>query len=59
MISLNRIKEAHKKILPYINYTPLMSSDFLSQNRKVKLKSTGSFISSGNEKNSFISRPFL
>ncbi len=48
MISLNRIKEAHKKILPYINYTPLINSDFLSQNRKVKLKleslqKTGSF----------------
>ena len=48
MISLDRIKEAHKKILPYINYTPLINSDFLSQNRKVKLKleslqKTGSF----------------
>ena len=48
MISLDRIKEAHNKILPYINYTPLIYSDFLSQNRKVKLKleslqKTGSF----------------
>ena len=48
MISLDRIKTAHKKILPYINYTPLIYSDFLSQNRKVKLKleslqKTGSF----------------
>ena len=48
MISLDRIKEAHNKILPYINYTPLIYSDFLSQNRNVKLKleslqKTGSF----------------
>ena len=48
MISLDRIKTAHKKILPYINYTPLIYSEFLSQNRKVKLKleslqKTGSF----------------
>ena len=48
MISLDRIKEAHKKIIPYINHTPLIHSDFLSQNRNVRLKleslqKTGSF----------------
>ena len=48
MISLDKIKEAHKKISPYINYTPLIYSDFLSKNRTVKLKleslqKTGSF----------------
>ncbi len=48
MISLNKIIESHKKILPYINYTPLIHSDFLSLNRTVKLKleslqKTGSF----------------
>ena len=48
MISLDKIKEAHKKILPYINYTPLIYSDYLSKNRTVKLKleslqKTGSF----------------
>ena len=48
MISLDKIKEAHKKIAPYINYTPLVNSEFLSQNRTVKLKlesfqKTGSF----------------
>ena len=48
MISLDKIKEAHKKIAPYINATPLMYSDFLSQNKTVKLKLeslqiTGSF----------------
>ena len=48
MISLNRIIEAHKKIAPHVNYTPLVYSDFLSQNRTVKLKLeslqiTGSF----------------
>ena len=48
MISLDRIIEAHKKIAPYVNYTPLVYSDFLSQNRTVKLKLesfqiTGSF----------------
>jgi len=48
MISLDQIKEAHKKISPHINYTPLIYSDFLSKNRTVKLKleslqKTGSF----------------
>ena len=48
MISLDKIKEAHKKISPHINYTPLIYSDFLSKNRTVKLKleslqKTGSF----------------
>jgi len=48
MISLDKIKEAHKKIAPYVNATPLMYSDFLSQNKTVKLKLeslqiTGSF----------------
>ena len=48
MISLDRIIEAHKKIAPHVNYTPLVYSDFLSQNRTVKLKLeslqiTGSF----------------
>ena len=48
MISLDRILESHKKILPYINHTPLVTSDLLSQNRTVKLKleslqKTGSF----------------
>ena len=38
MISLDRILESHKKISPYINYTPLIYSDFLSKNRIVKLK---------------------
>ena len=38
MISLDQIKEAHKKISPHINYTPLIYSDFLSKNRTVKLK---------------------
>ena len=48
MISLDKIREAHKKISPYINYTPLIHSDFLSKKRNVKLKleslqKTGSF----------------
>ncbi len=48
MISLDKIKEAHKKIASYVNYTPLIHSDFLSQKRTVKLKleslqKTGSF----------------
>ena len=48
MISLDKIKEAHKKIAPYVNATPLMYSDFLSLNKTVKLKLeslqiTGSF----------------
>ena len=48
MISLDKIKEAQKKISPHINCTPLIHSDFLSQSRTVKLKleslqKTGSF----------------
>ena len=48
MITLQKIKEAHKKILPYINYTPLINSQYLSKNFSVKLKLenfqiTGSF----------------
>ena len=48
MISLDKIKEAHKKIAPYVNSTPLIYSNFLSQNKTVKLKLeslqiTGSF----------------
>ena len=48
MITLQQIKDAHKKILPYVNYTPLIHSNFLSKNTRVKLKLenfqiTGSF----------------
>ena len=48
MISLDRILKSHKKISPYINHTPLVTSDLLSHNRTVKLKleslqKTGSF----------------
>jgi len=48
MITIDRILEAHKKIGPYINYTPLIYSDILSKKRTVKLKleslqKTGSF----------------
>ena len=48
MISLDKIKQAHKEIAPYINLTPLIYSDFLSKHRTVKLKleslqKTGSF----------------
>ena len=48
MINLNQIKEAHKNISPYINYTPLLHSAYLSKDRKVYLKLeslqiTGSF----------------
>ena len=48
MISLDRILESHKKILPFVNHTPLITSDLLSKNRTVKLKleslqKTGSF----------------
>ena len=48
MISLDKIKEAHQNIAPYVNHTPLVFSDFLSKNRTVKLKLeslqiTGSF----------------
>ena len=38
MISLDKIKQAHKSIAPYINRTPLILSNHLSQNRIVKLK---------------------
>ena len=48
MIKLQQIKDAHKKILPYVNYTPLIHSHFLSKQSSVKLKLenfqiTGSF----------------
>ena len=48
MITLQKIQEAHKRIAPYINYTPLIHSKYLSNNSKVKLKLeslqiTGSF----------------
>ena len=48
MITLQKIQDAHKKILPYVNYTPLIHSNFLSKNSTVKLKLenfqiTGSF----------------
>ena len=48
MISLDRIIESHKKISPFVNHTPLISSELLSKNRTVKLKleslqKTGSF----------------
>ena len=48
MITLQQIQDAHKKILPYVNYTPLVHSKYLSKNSKVKLKLenfqiTGSF----------------
>ena len=38
MITLQQIQDAHKKILPYVNYTPLINSNFLSKNTTVKLK---------------------
>ena len=48
MITLQQIKDAHKRILPYVNYTPLVHSQHLSKNSNVKLKLenfqiTGSF----------------
>jgi Threonine dehydratase len=48
LITLQQIQDAHKKILPYVNYTPLVNSQYLSKNSKVKLKLenfqiTGSF----------------
>jgi Threonine dehydratase len=48
LITIEQIQEAHKKILPYVNYTPLIDSQYLSKNSKVKLKLenfqiTGSF----------------
>ena len=48
MITLQQIQDAHKRILPYVNYTPLVHSQHLSKNSNVKLKLenfqiTGSF----------------
>ena len=48
MITLQKIQEAHKRIAPFVNYTPLIHSKYLSNNFKVKLKLeslqiTGSF----------------
>ena len=48
MVNLNQIREAHKKISPYINNTPLLHSSYLSEDRNVYLKLeslqiTGSF----------------
>ncbi len=48
MITLHKIQEAQKRIAPFINYTPLVFSKYLSNNSKVKLKLeslqiTGSF----------------
>ena len=48
MITLEKIKDAHKKILQYVNYTPLVHSEYLSNYSNVKLKLenfqiTGSF----------------
>ena len=48
MITLEKIKDAHKKILPFVNYTPLIHSEYLSNYSNVKLKLenfqiTGSF----------------
>ena len=48
MITLEKIKDAHKKILPFVNYTPLVHSEYLSNYSNVKLKLenfqiTGSF----------------
>ena len=48
MITLQKIQEAHKRIAPYINYTPLIHSKHLSNSSTVKLKLeslqiTGSF----------------
>jgi threonine dehydratase len=48
MINLEHIKEAHKNIAPYVNYTPLLHSSYLSIDKNVYLKLeslqiTGSF----------------
>ena len=48
MVNLDQIREAHKRISPYINNTPLLHSTYLSQNKNVYLKLeslqiTGSF----------------
>ena len=48
MVNLNQIREAHTKISPYVNNTPLLYSSYLSENKNVYLKLeslqiTGSF----------------
>ena len=48
MVNLEQIREAHKKISPYINNTPLLHSGYLSVDKNVYLKLeslqiTGSF----------------
>ena len=48
MINLEQIKEAHKNISPYVKYTPLLHSNYLSKGKNVYLKLeslqiTGSF----------------
>ena len=48
MITLQKIQEAHKRTAPFVNYTPLIHSKYLSNNSEVKLKLeslqiTGSF----------------
>lgn len=48
MVNLDQIREAHKRISPYINSTPLLHSSYLSENKNVYLKLeslqiTGSF----------------
>ena len=48
MVNLDQIREAHKKISPYINNTPLLHSSYLSEDKNVYLKLeslqvTGSF----------------
>ncbi|MDC1296669.1 pyridoxal-phosphate dependent enzyme [Alphaproteobacteria bacterium] len=48
MVNLEQIIEAHKNISPYINYTPLLRSSYLSRDKNVYLKLeslqiTGSF----------------
>jgi len=48
LITLQKIQEAHKRIAPFVNYTPLIHSKYLSNNSEVKLKLeslqiTGSF----------------
>ena len=48
MVNIDQIREAHKKISPYIKNTPLLHSAYLSENKNVYLKLeslqiTGSF----------------
>jgi len=31
LITIQQIQDAHKRILPYVNYTPLINSHFLSK----------------------------